>query len=80
VWGRPGYPLEAVEWLVGDARRIVDLGAGTGKLTKELVAFGVQVVALELDLSMVARLRKAVSGAHAVQRARGKAPAAVGMG
>src|SRR5215207_2820923 len=34
---RPGYPVEAVAWLVGDAARVLDLGAGTGKLTEALV-------------------------------------------
>ena len=37
--GRPGYPEEAVRWLAGDEPRdVVDLGAGTGKLTRALVA------------------------------------------
>ncbi|MGI9112410.1 MAG: hypothetical protein ACR2GT_09490 [Gaiellaceae bacterium] len=32
---RPLYPEEAVRWVVGGARRrILDLGAGTGKLTR----------------------------------------------
>ena len=32
---RPGYPEEAVRWLVGDEPvDVVDLGAGTGKLTR----------------------------------------------
>ncbi|MCP9487516.1 MAG: methyltransferase-like protein 9 [Gaiellaceae bacterium MAG52_C11] len=31
---RPLYPEAAVRWVVGDEpRRILDLGAGTGKLT-----------------------------------------------
>src|SRR4029079_2912941 len=39
--GRPGYPEEAVRWLVGDEPSdVVDLGAGTGKLTRSLVALG----------------------------------------
>ena len=42
--GRPGYPSEAVRWLVGDEPRdVVDLGAGTGKLTRTLVALGHRV-------------------------------------
>ena len=46
--GRPGYPEEAVRWLVGDeASDIVDLGAGTGKLTRSLVALGHRVTAVE---------------------------------
>lgn len=46
--GRPGYPDEAVRWLVGDAPvDVVDLGAGTGKLTRGLVAQGHRVTAIE---------------------------------
>jgi SAM-dependent methyltransferase len=45
---RPGYPDDAVEWLVpAGARRVLDLGAGTGKLTRSLVARGLDVVAVE---------------------------------
>ena len=35
--GRPGYPAEAVAWLLepaGAHPRVVDIGAGTGKLTR----------------------------------------------
>jgi SAM-dependent methyltransferase len=50
--GRPSYPTEAVEWLVdglaiGPGRRVLDLGAGTGKLTRMLVATGAELVAVE---------------------------------
>jgi SAM-dependent methyltransferase len=46
--GRPPYPPEALDWLVPPgARRVLDLGAGTGKLTRELVARGLDVVAVE---------------------------------
>ena len=38
---RPGYPDDAVRWLVGEETlEVVDLGAGTGKLTRSLVALG----------------------------------------
>jgi len=37
--GRPGYPDEATRWLVGESPRdVLDLGAGTGKLTRSLVS------------------------------------------
>jgi SAM-dependent methyltransferase len=37
--GRPPYPSSAVDWLVpGTAKSVLDLGAGTGKLTQLLVA------------------------------------------
>ena len=46
--GRPGYPEEAVRWMVGKLPlAVVDLGAGTGKLTRTLVALGHRVVAVE---------------------------------
>ena len=46
--GRPTYPEAAVEWLLPvGARRVLDLGAGTGKLTRLLVARGLDVVAVE---------------------------------
>jgi SAM-dependent methyltransferase len=50
---RPGYPAEAVAWVAGNApRRVLDLGAGTGKLTRVLVAAGHDVVAVEPDAAM----------------------------
>jgi ubiquinone/menaquinone biosynthesis C-methylase UbiE len=49
---RPGYPPEAVRWLtdtlgLGPGRRAVDLAAGTGKLTRDLVPSGALVIAVE---------------------------------
>jgi SAM-dependent methyltransferase len=45
---RPGYPEDAVRWLAGDVPcDVVDLGAGTGKLTATLAALGHRVVAIE---------------------------------
>jgi SAM-dependent methyltransferase len=47
--GRPGFPAEAVDRLVAalPGPAVVDLGAGTGKLTHALVARGCQVTAVE---------------------------------
>src|ERR1700744_49922 len=46
--GRPGYPAQALDWLLpAGARRVLDLGAGTGKLTVQLVARGLEVTAVE---------------------------------
>jgi SAM-dependent methyltransferase len=65
---RPGYPEEAVRWLVGEeARDVVDLGAGTGKLTRSLVALGHRVTAVEPLPEMIAHLLAAVPGVTAVQ-------------
>jgi SAM-dependent methyltransferase len=66
--GRPGYPPAAVDFLaarlrLGPGRTLVDLAAGTGKLTRPLLATGAQVVAVE----PVAEMREALpAGARAV--------------
>ena len=55
---RPAWPEEAARWLVPeDAELVVELGAGTGKLTRAVTALGVQVVAVEPDPRMLAVLR-----------------------
>ncbi|HEY5151873.1 MAG TPA: class I SAM-dependent methyltransferase [Mycobacterium sp.] len=54
---RPGYPPAAVgAALPPDARRVLDLGAGTGKLTAALVERGLDVVAVEPLPGMLAEL------------------------
>lgn len=62
--GRPPYPTEAIDWLVPPGpRRVVDLGAGTGKLTRQLHERGLDVVAVEPSAGMrdqLARLLPAV--------------------
>lgn len=73
--GRPGYPADAVAWAVGapggtDAegegsaapRLVVDVGAGTGKFTRSLVALADEVVAVEPDPDMRSRLGAVVPG------------------
>ena len=65
---RPGYPEVAVRWLAGEKPRdVVDLGAGTGKLTRSLVALGHRVTAVEPLPEMIAHLLAAVPGVTAVQ-------------
>ena len=65
--GRPGYPDEAVRWLAGDEPRdVVDLGAGTGKLTRALVALGHRVTAIEPLPEMLELLPAAAPGAFAI--------------
>lgn len=59
--GRPGYPPETVRWVVaetglGPGETIVDLAAGTGKLTRHFVACGARVIAVEPLAEMHARL------------------------
>lgn len=66
--GRPGYPEEAVRWLAGDGPAdVVDLGAGTGKLTRALVALGHRVTAIEPLDEMRAQLQQGVPGVRALQ-------------
>ncbi|GAA1056675.1 SAM-dependent methyltransferase [Agromyces luteolus] len=59
---RPGYPPEAVEWLVGDAGRVLDLGAGTGRLTEALVELDRDVVAVDPVEEMLEELEIRVPG------------------
>ena len=59
--GRPAYPAEAAAWLMGgEAKVVLELGAGTGKLTRELVDQGHAVFATEPDEAMLAVLRERV--------------------
>jgi SAM-dependent methyltransferase len=54
---RPDYPLAAPRWgLPERARQVLDLGAGTGKLTEGLLALGLRVTAVEPDPGMRAEL------------------------
>lgn len=63
--GRPEYPRAAVEWLIPQgAKRILDLGAGTGKLTRSLVGPGRSVTAVEPSERMGAQLAAAVPQAR----------------
>jgi SAM-dependent methyltransferase len=65
--GRPGYPEDAVRWLAGDQPcDVVDLGAGTGKLTRSLVALGHRVTAVEPLDEMRAELQAALPGVIAL--------------
>jgi SAM-dependent methyltransferase len=65
---RPGYPAAAIEWLLEAApgRGVVDLAAGTGKLTEAVVEAGAPVVAVEPDEGMRAALEVAVPGVEAL--------------
>ena len=65
--GRPGYPpavAAAVAERLGLERgaRVADVGAGTGKLTRALLAAGLDVVAVEPLAGLRARLRRELPG------------------
>jgi len=61
---RPDYPADAVRWCVAPTGRavaglrVLDLGAGTGKLTAVLAELGADVTAVEPDEAMLAELRR----------------------
>jgi SAM-dependent methyltransferase len=68
---RPEYPAEAVSWLaeklgLAAGRTVLDLGAGTGKLTRALLPTGARVIAVEPGERMLAELRRAVPEAEAL--------------
>ncbi|HMZ15360.1 MAG TPA: class I SAM-dependent methyltransferase [Mycobacterium sp.] len=65
--GRPSYPPEAIDWLLPDgARDVLDLGAGTGKLTTRLVERGLDVVAVDPIAEMLELLRGALPATPAL--------------
>jgi SAM-dependent methyltransferase len=66
---RPDYPQEAIRWAaerlgLAAGERVLDVGAGTGKLTRGLVALGFEAVAVEPGSAMLAELRRAVPAAE----------------
>jgi SAM-dependent methyltransferase len=54
---RPGYPPALTRWLIdcaglGKGNRVADLGSGSGLLTRDLLAAGLQVCAVEPNAGM----------------------------
>lgn len=59
--GRPSYPRAAVDWLLPPgAQTAVDLGAGTGQLTRVLSSYDLDVVAVE----PLPEMREGLSARH----------------
>ena len=63
---RPEYPDRTVDWALErlglrSGSVVVDLAAGTGKLTRALVARGLNAVAVDPSSEMLAQLRTALS-------------------
>jgi ubiquinone/menaquinone biosynthesis C-methylase UbiE len=74
--GRPTYPREAAAWLTADQPlTVLEIGAGTGKLTGQLVAFGHDVHATEPDTQMLAILEKNHPAVRASQAPAEEIPA-----
>ncbi len=70
---RPGPPVDAVDWMLPSrVARVVDLGAGTGALTRLLIGRADEVVAVEPDERMRTVLVDEVGGVVAVD-GRGEA-------
>ncbi|MEU7754537.1 class I SAM-dependent methyltransferase [Micromonospora sp. NPDC049171] len=65
---RPHYPAAALRWALDGLRRarIVDLGAGTGILTRDVQALGHEVVPVEPDPGMRAQLAESTPGTTAL--------------
>ncbi|HJP78446.1 MAG TPA: class I SAM-dependent methyltransferase [Pseudonocardiaceae bacterium] len=65
---RPDYAPAAARWALEPApgTRVLDLGAGTGKLTGTLLALGADVVAVEPDPAMLTELRRTLPAVRAL--------------
>lgn len=58
---RPSYPEQAVSWLLDStptAGVVVDVGAGTGKLTVAMAARGFEVIAVDPSADMLSQLNR----------------------
>lgn len=67
--GRPGYPdgaIAAIFDFAGDVDLIVDLGAGTGKLTRLLTGSDAVVVAIDPVSAMTTLIPESAPSAHVV--------------
>ncbi|MFI5497530.1 class I SAM-dependent methyltransferase [Nocardia asteroides] len=86
---RPDYAAASIQWALaplraGNSPVVLDLGAGTGKLTGGLIAAGAEVIAVEPDAEMLAELvrhypdaRASAGTAEAIPLADGSVDAVV---
>ena len=76
---RPPYPDKAVAWMVAqNGARVLELGAGTGKLTEQLAGLGHTVTATDPSEAMLRRIRARAPQARAVIGAAEHIPLASG--
>ena len=69
---RPGYPDELIDHAcevagIGSGDPVLEVGCGTGQLTRGLVARGLRVTALEPGANLMALARKNLAGAGEVE-------------
>lgn len=69
---RPGYPDELVDQAcqvagIRGGDRVLEIGCGTGQLTRSLAARGLHVTALEPGVNLIALARQNLAGAGAVE-------------
>jgi SAM-dependent methyltransferase len=67
---RPDYPDAAIRWALEPVRdrtslRVLELAAGTGKLTQGLLRAGADVIAVEPSEAVLAQLHRLLPGAGA---------------
>lgn len=77
--GRPSYPRAAIDWVLGEEPlRVLDLGAGTGKLSVAVLAAGHDVVAVEPLAEMREVLRGALPRVEVLDGSAEQLPLAAG--
>ncbi len=77
--GRPSYPADAVAWLVSGLgiapdKDVLDLGAGTGKLTRLLTPTGARLTAVDPSKAMREEFVKAVPGVPILEGSAAELP------
>ncbi|MCE2914861.1 MAG: class I SAM-dependent methyltransferase [Rubrivivax sp.] len=80
VASRPDYPPALLDWLAAEGvlrqdSRVVDVGAGTGLLTRDLLARGAQVLAVEPNVAMRKACDQLLGGIAGYRSADGRAEA-----
>lgn len=81
--GRPGYPSSATKFILDslrlcDSDLVIDVGAGTGKLTHELVRSSARVMALDPVAEMLQLIPRRAPSAHLVLGSAEQIPVADG--